>query len=438
MIVKTRVYHLITSKRLQRLGREAMWITVGQVASVIGSLVGVRVLTELLDPSAYGELALGMTLATMVNQIILGPLGSGVTRFYAPSEEKSDLGSYLSAVRHLVSQATGIIILLMLTASAGLLIAGHVQWATITAAALVFGILDGYNSILNGIQTAARQRSVVALHSGMVPWVRFLVATSLILWLSATSAIVLVGYSIATILVLGSQIVFFRKTISINADVAKTDKIWRKEIWKYSWPMTVFGIFTWMQLTSDRWALELFSTTQELGWYAVLFQLGYYPISLATATLTQFLAPIFYQRAGDASDARRNAGVTNLSWRLTGFVLGLTAVGFLIALLFHTQIFSLVVTDAYAPVSGLLPWMILAGGVFAAGQTISLNLMSQMKTLTLMTAKITTALMGVTLNFVGAYLYGITGVVMATVLFSISYFLWMAIVQKHESVESPL
>ncbi len=424
----------IRSERIRRLSKEGFWIVLGQAMAVLGALVGVRLLTELLDPTAYGELALGMTLATLVNQTVLGPLGNGVTRFYAPALEQRDVGGYLNAVRRLVLSATGIIVLLILLAVAGLLVAGRTDWIAIVIAAFLFAILSGYTSILNGIQNAARQRSIVALHQGMESWARFLVAAGLLLWLGATSTVAMVGYAAATILVLGSQYVFFRKTIhKIGAAAAQGS--WERQIWKYSWPFSIFGIFTWAQLASDRWALGLFATTQEVGLYAVLFQLGYYPMSMASGIATQFLAPIFYQRAGDASDSRRNAHVSNLSWRLTGLALSATGIVFFAALLLHAQIFRVFVAKEYGTVSHMLPWVMLSGGVFAAGQTVALNLMSQMKTHAMMGAKIITALLGVTFNFVGAYWYGTTGIVIAGVLFSVSYFIWMAVLSKYEGVE---
>ena len=51
-------------ERIRRLSKEGAWIVLGQVTAVLGSLASVRLLTELLDPAAYGELALGMTVAT--------------------------------------------------------------------------------------------------------------------------------------------------------------------------------------------------------------------------------------------------------------------------------------------------------------------------------------------------------------------------------------
>jgi O-antigen/teichoic acid export membrane protein len=422
----------LRSERFCRLSKEGFWIVLGQTAVVVGSLVGVRILTGLLDPAAYGELALGMTVATLVNQVVLGPIGNGVTRFYAPAQEQGDIGGYLNAIRQLVLSATGIIILMIPFAVVGLLIIGRTEWIAIAAAALIFAILSGYNSILSGIQNAARQRSIVALHQGMESWLRFLVAAGLMLWLGVTSTVAMAGYAIAAILVLGSQYVFFRKIVPTHITGATEEKNWREQIWKFSLPFSIFGMFTWVQLASDRWALGLFSTTQDVGLYAVLFQLGYVPMSMANGMAMQLLAPIFYQRAGDASNIQRNANVKKLSWHLTCFFIGVTFVVFLATFLFHTQIFHIFVAKKYAFVSHLLPWMVLAGGVFAAGQTISLDLMSQMKTHTLIAPKIITALLGVALNVTGAYLFGIKGIVFASVLFAVSYFLWMAALSKYE------
>jgi len=428
----------IYSPRFRRLFKESFWIALGQAMAMLGLLVGVRLLTELLDPAAYGELALGLTVASLVNQIVFGPLGGGIIRIYAPAVEQGGFGSYLTAVRQLVCSATVIIALITLIAVVCLLVTGRTELIAIAVAALTFATINGYNSILSGIQNAARQRSIVALHQGFETWARFLVAVGLMLWLGVTSTVAIVGYGVAALMVLGSQYVFFRKIKLRDISVSDNEQIWREQIWKFSWPISIFGIFTWMQLVSDRWALEFFSTTQEVGLYAVLFQLGYYPMAMASGMAMQLLVPIFYQRAGDASDDRRNANVNRLSWRIIWLTLAATGSAFLLSLLFHTQIFGFFVSKNYLTVSHLLPWMLLAGGVFAAAQTIALNIMSQMKTHTMMAAKILTAVLGIAFNCAGAYWYGTSGIVIASVLFSVSLFVWMALLSKQNGVTNCL
>lgn len=429
---------IIDSSRIRRLSKEGFWILLGQAVAVLGALFGVRLLTELLNPSAYGELALGLTAATLVNQTLLGPLSTGITRFYAPELERGGLGSYFKAAGRLVFSATFVILALTALLVFGLLAAGRPGWAAVSAAAFIFAILSGYNAILNGIQNAARQRSIVALHQGMEPWVRFLAAAGFILWLGSTSVAALAGFSVGLVFILVSQAWFFRKIIRRDVSAENHDRSFqlRREIWRFSWPVSVFGIFTWLQFVSDRWALEIFATTEAVGFYAALFQLGYYPMSIATGAAVQFLAPIYYQRAGDASDSERNAFVSRLSRRFTALALGVTGIVFLAGLLLHARIFRIFVAAEYASVSYLLPWMLLGGGIFAAGQTIALNLMSQMKTLRMTAAKIVTAVVGTILNFAGAYWYGTTGVVTAGVFFAAFYLIWMIVLENKKGEKS--
>lgn len=435
-MITCKIYLLLGSERFRRLSKEGFWIILGQVIAMLGSLVGVGLLTGMMPPAAFGELALGMTVATLVGQTVIGPLGNGVTRFYAPAMEQSDLGGYFKSVRRMVLWSTGFIILSALLTVVGLITLRRSEWIPIFIAAFLFAILSGCNSLLNGMQNAARQRSVAALHQGMESWARFLGAAGLMMFLGISSVFAMVGYCIASFLVLLSQFYFFKKNIIDFHGKASDQLKWQNSIWKYSLPFASWGLFTWAQLASDRWALQFFTTTKDVGLYAVLYQLGYFPMSMATGMAVQLLTPIFYQRAGDASDFRRNANVSDLSWRLTAFALGVTAISFILALLLHAQIFNILVGKEYASISYLFPWMLLAGGIFAAGQTITLNIMSRMKTRSMVKAKIVTAIFGICFNYAGAYMFGIKGVVFAGVLFASLHFLWVAILSKKVDKES--
>jgi O-antigen/teichoic acid export membrane protein len=420
--------NVVRSERFRRLTKEGIGVVLGQAAAVAGAVVGVRLLTELLDPAAWGELALGMTAGTLVNQTVLAPLVNGVTRYYSVAAEQDDLRGYLAAVRRLVLSASGVIGLLALVAVVGLLLAGRSGWIGIATASLLFCVLSGYSAFLGGIQSAARQRTIVALHQAMESWGRYLLAAAFVLWLRPTSTAAMAGYAIAAVPVLVSQYYFFRKLTRTPGGGPPDVELWKDRIWKYSAPFVSWGVFSWAQQSSDRWALEAFATTRDVGLYAVLFQLGYYPVSMATGLAVQFLAPILYQRAGSASDGQRTAQVNHLSWRLTGLTLGVTGVVFLTALLLHHQIFWLLVARQYTTVSHLLPWILLASGLFAAGQALALNLMSQMRTQAMAFAKISTCVLGIAFNFAGAYWFGINGIVVAGILFSASYFLLLALV----------
>ncbi len=426
----TKIFNLIRSERFRRLSKEGSWIVVGQILIVLGYLVGVRLLTELMSPVVYGELTLGVTVATLVGQIIVGPLGNGLTRFYAPSVEKNDFGGYMKSAFQLVLWATILILIIAFTASSILAFTAVKKFIPFLIVAVLYSILSNYNSMLNGLMNAARKRSIAAIHQGTEPWSRFLIAAGLMALFGQFSTIALIGYCLGTAIILTSQLFFFRGVIPDYQGGDSTKLLWRKKILDFSWPFALWGIFTWGQLVSDRWSLELFATSRDVGLFAILYQLGYVPMSMATGLGIQFLMPIFYQKAGDASDINRVNEVKNLSYKLTKLALGMTSTAFFIGLLFHHQIFTLLVNKRFVSISYLLPWMLIAGGFFAAGQTITLNLLSQLKSALLVKVKIITAIIGIVFNIIGAYFFGITGVVIAIVLFSIIYFVWTVLISE--------
>lgn len=431
-VLKAEWLKTLASSRVRRLSKEGFWIVLGQAMAVLGAVVGVRILTTVLPPETYGQLALGMTVATFANIVVLGPLSNGATRFFAPAREAKGLPGYFAAVKKLLFQASGVIILFAVLLCLALVIAGQTKWILLALAAFCFALLSGYNSVLNGMQNAARQRSVVALHRAVLSWGRFLLAGGLVLWLGSSSAIAMMGYCIATVLVLLSQRWFFRRTLK-PADVNTyqendfDNEVWGDDIVRYAWPFATWGVLGWARLASDRWAIHVFGTTEDVGFYAVLFQLGYYPITILTGLVTQLVSPVVFQRAGDASDADRLRRVYILTWKMTAGIIAATLVAVGLATWLKNAVFHMLVAEEYHSVAGLLPGMLFAAGLFAAARCCTMGIHSHLRTKTLMRPKIVLHCLGVVMNVAGAAWYGIAGLIVASIMFSILHLGWIAL-----------
>jgi len=281
---------------------------------------------------------------------------------------------------------------------------------------------------MDGMQNAARQRVVVAWHDGLAPWLRFFTAVALISLLGAVSQVAMFGYGLASAVVLASQCLFFRRRILVldktqaNLDEART---WGRKMYNYGWPFAMTGIFAWVHASSDRWALQTFATTKSVGFYAVLYQIGYYPISLFANMVTQLVTPVVFSLAGDGSDTTRMQKVRELNKNMVLATLGLTGVATLVAAILHRQIFALFVPSEYLGVSQFLPWMTCAGGVYAASQMAMLLILSGMNTKQIVSFRILGGVLGISLNVVGAWIWGLNGVVGAILIWAVFYLLWM-------------
>jgi O-antigen/teichoic acid export membrane protein len=419
----------------RRLGRELFWVGLGQAFAVLGSIVGVRLLTHAMTADTYGQLALGMTIATLINQTVLGPLAGAFLRFFSPALESCQLSWYLNSVAFLLKRATATIVTLLCLASLGALIAHYTAWLPILWMTVGYALISSYSQAMDGMQNAARQRVVVAWHDGSAPWLRSLIAVALMALLGAYSKVAMLGYLVASLLVLGSQSFFFQRHILIlrqsteNTQKARVD--WGRQMLTYAWPFGTWGVFYWAQVSSDRWALQWFGTTTMVGLYAILYQLGYYPIMLLSGLLVQLAAPLLFGWAGSGADPERMRRVWRSTIGLVSVVLLLSLVGTALAFPAHGLIFALLVAPEYRGISPLLPGMVLAGGLFAAGQAASLFIMSNTTARALLIPKIATALLGVGFNIIGARLNGVAGVVAANILFAGIYCAWTLWVARH-------
>ena len=110
-----------------------------------------------------------------------------------------------------------------------------------------------------------------------------------------------------------------------------------------------------------------------------------------------------------------------------------TLITALITWRFHDEIFALFVARRYSSVSAFLPLMILSGGIFGASQITSISLYSSSETRSLVFQKSTIMLLGILLNFAGAAVYGITGVVLGLLIFSLAHFMWALVISLHRA-----
>ena len=416
-------------QRAVRLLKEGGWVLFGQAIAVVGAVVLVRVMTQYLRPEQYGNLSLAITLGTLVGQVVIAGLAAGIVRYFPIAREAKDLAGYFRTVVTLGRWSFVATVAISVVLLAGIGVIWGVGWVVRALPAIVYLQLANYNAIFSGIQNSARQRKVAALHTGIDPWLRIAVVMPILSVVGPTDVGALTAYCLALLLIFLSQVWFARRLLA-NADTngPTVRENWTRQIWTYSVPILAMNPLMWAQSNADRWALQIFSDTHVVGLYAALIQVGFTPIMLAIALVTNFVSPILNQRSGDATDPARNANVHRISWILTGICLAITLVAFVVALALRGPIFSLLVAPDFRSVSYLMPWVLLAGGSLAAGQVLTVKLLSEMNSRALLVPRLVTSLGGTVLTLMGARFAGIDGVVGAAVLFGFAQLAWLAVI----------
>lgn len=404
----------------ENLRTEAVWTVSGQVLTALGGLVSIRLTTELLQPTTYGELALLLTVCAFVTQVVLGGVNAAASRYYAIAVDLGQTENYL----HVLMKSTaafigGGVVLTALLAFTGWVIQATVD-ALVWALALFFALISGVNSVINGVINSARLRAVSAIHQAGEVWLRIPLLAFLIYVYPDSALGVLIVYVVATSTIALSQWRFLMVLASRMPATLLPSEQWGKRLANYALPYVPWTFIIWIQQVSDRWALEYFVGTYEVGVYAVLFQLGFSSLSMLFMVGVRFIQPIVYQHANVKSirgESRRLGDKYGLQVILLGACIGSAL--FLVTFFFHQPIFSLFVGAEYRQFSHYLPWLILSSTLFGTSEMLLLKMQTDMKVQRLSAVKILLGFIGIVFSVAGAAVGGIDGVIFAMVIFNI-------------------
>ncbi len=433
-------------RRIQRLGpnlanrrrsREVLWVALGYFAATAGQAVGVRILTGLMSPHEYGELALGVSIALLIQTVIFAPAAQSSTRFFAPAKEQNSLVQYFAAVESLASKTVAVYVAFTLLALA-LLRNFHLdRWLPLSLAAAAYAIVFGLTTILNGTQNAARQRPVVAWHGGMEAWLRAGYSAGLGIILGATSPTVLCGYFLASLTALLSQWWFYRRLkakanqefkAELEPENFTTPKEYERRMFRFGYPLVLLGVLSWTQSSCDRWSLEIFQSSAAVGRYQALYQIAYQPLFLVAGFLTQLVGPILFAKAGDGADTKRLKKVILSNLKIVALILVVTLSAIAVFITMPSRVFSVLLGPRFRQDLEWAPLLIASGGVFAMTQIASLTLLASNATRQLVVPRISTCAINVFASAIGARFWGMGGVIVGNLAVAILTFGWVEFV----------
>lgn len=419
----------MSSDRIRRIATESLWIGAGQGFAALAAVVGVKLLTTVMEPASYGIFSLAVISATLLHSCFFGPIGAAAQRYFGPFQEEKRARCLLQVFSRLALRATWICGVLLVVFCGSALMAGAPSLAALFAAAGLFTVFSGYIYLIDGIQNAARNRQLVALHNASFGWFRFLLAYLLVIVWGDHGWLAMSGFALAAILVFASEWWFFSRRIIATVagePPAQNDPALQKEIFTFAWPFAAIGIMTWLQQSADRWALQMFRSEADVGLYSSLFQLGYAPIVMLFAMLYHTASPVVFGRAGSGADVDRVRHADRLNYQMAAVFGGVVVILFLLVLGLG-QYLQFLVGPKYRGVMGLLPWMVLAGGFFSVAQNLYGYFMIRGKTGLLLVPTLIYSLFGSALVFAAAAYGGLEAVVAARIATSLLYLFFVII-----------
>lgn len=419
--------------KVLQMGQEVFWVASGQVAAALGGFGSVYFLTGCLSKHAFGDLAFGIALATLL-QGYFSSIANGFLRYMPVAKESAEVGPMVQSVRSLLIYGTlwhaAITVVSLLLAA----ISGFGNWIPFLLFTSLLALLTGYVSAIENLQIGLRQRSVIAVVRGSMPWVRTACVVGVVYAFPHQSmlspgSLAIIGLTLGTLVVFLMQLWKFRQSVALlihsDHDSSEQHKNWIRKIVNYSLPFGAVFILAYVQMFADRWALKVFTSSGELGLYSAVYQLGFAPMILLAGFTAQLMGPILFGRAGDASrndQLQRSLSQNKIVIQST-VVFGVLCAG--VAYFTHEWAFQLVLREEYWSVSKYLPWIVLSGGLFAAGNAASISSMIAARPQVLVMPMTIAATAALIATFTGAYLGGLAGVFIAMPVHFAIHFLVM-------------
>jgi O-antigen/teichoic acid export membrane protein len=373
-------------QRSLTLAGEAFWVGFGVLTGVAALFAGTRALTHLLVPGEYGQLALAVSLSSLAVMIFGDPVGKTAVRFYSlwctagkPHGFMQDLG------RSLVRAAGVIGVFCVAAIVLGRYVAAlpDSRFVLLTG---MFAMLLILNRAAIALADAARKRRFRGIVQGSFEMLRFGLAICLVIVFSLPKAeTVLAGFVMAGILVVMAHGVFLFRVLHDPADAPSSGGgpvtgMDRDRMQAFQSPLITSSICIWLVMMAERWMLTCFGSPSDVGGYAAVSQLAFIPMLLVSNFLLLFIEPILYQSGDSGGKSGSGFQVRHLNRFAIYGILGATV--FLSGVLFatHPVVGTLLLGEEFRSYSWLFPWLLLAGGFFAAAQQVLLKLSLDMRT----------------------------------------------------------
>lgn len=408
----------------KKIIKEFFWVLIGNIANIIGIMAVIKIMSYFLTTKEYGLYYLGISVTVFANQIFFGPFGNGFTRYFLISQKNNDFASFLSSTFRLLNKLTYVIISTAVIFFILLYFFYGIGNFIFFISLFIIAIFSGYTSIIYSYFNINRQRRIIAYYQIFDALIKIIFVIISLSFFHKKTENVLISIAAASLLIFLHQFYYLNKKQKFKINIEyKSNYNWAKDIFNFSYPFAIWGIFSWLQISSDRWFLGYFRSSRDVAKYAIIFQLGYYPPSIIIGNVIQTITPLLYNKAGDGNNDVLLAESTNVTRKITLLSILITMAGFFLAIFFSSYLLRLLSNVKYVELSYLFPYMVISGGIFATAQILSIDFQSRMKIRQLLFIKIATSIFGVLFSGVAIYYFGLIGSVISSVVFSLSYLL---------------
>lgn len=388
---------------------EALWIVGGRVAYGLGGLVGIRLLTAVMDPALYGRYSLVLGYLGLVTGFLLSPIGHAQNRFLHEAAKRNALRPFLAGI---LKHTTFLAVLGSLPglplALNKLGVSSDTAWVILAGGVVL--VVRNFRERQHGAFNTYRWRGRYAVLSGGDAWLCPLLIVGAISLAGASLRSAMLGLAVgATATALAGWPWWrelSRERVSLDQPLATSYDF--RPLWRYALPFSGVFALGWVMGVSDRYVIDYFLTEEAVGRYVAGYQVGGAVPMLLIATFFSLVTPIVFQTVA------RKGGTISLDHYLVAFsALGLLLGG--VVTIEPDALGRLVLARAeYLTGDKVIPWVVIGTLLIGTHHVVEHQAYIARRPVGLLGIAGTVALGNVVVNVLAVPRYGIGAAAIAT------------------------
>lgn len=274
----------------KRITKDLLTYLPGQALPALAAFITVPIYTRLFLPKEYGNFILAVTITEFLLLATTTGFGQAAVRFYSNFKLKSGLSSYFS----IVLTSLGFITLVVVLIGSSILFIFRslisIDLYPLLWAALVFFVVNAWFATLSDILRGQEKAKWYSFFSIIQAFGSILFSLLFVLFFKTGIIGLIWGQVIGLLLTIPPIFWIINKSIPLNEQhINKTDF---KQIWLFALPFTIGNISFWILSSSDRYIINLFHGSFQVGLYAVANKISWRTVQLLVYLFYLVPAPI--------------------------------------------------------------------------------------------------------------------------------------------------
>lgn len=358
----------------KRLFGDAFWALFGQLASAAALLAGTRILTELLTPEIYGQVALMNGFVALGVTLFSYPFICAGMRILPECLNNTERAGLYRVVFGLASRSTWLAAMLLALGGA------------------VYGYFSGSDALLFALSgflllvTVRRELGIQLLigarkHRGASLWqttdsiLRPMLAIALVWHGGQKAEWVLLGYIAASLV--SNLIWSFAAGAKPAANrYALATRNFKADVWAYALPLIPMELIFWMNGLGDRYLIGYLMSAAEVGLYAATYMIVNEAFNRSAMVLLRTFQPVYFQYCAED----RAGQAFRILWLWLACAVGMGVIGVTLVVLTKDWVATLLLAKTYHSAVELMPAIAAGCALHAFGTVAAQPLLANKKT----------------------------------------------------------